>query len=748
VATLRRSASASSARLPPPSIAGLGAGQQLGVDADGVLRARLVLEQLGEDRALDCDLLVEVLGDVGVVADRDQHRRRGVAVLLPALEGGLPLAGQGLQSSLGLAHHGLRLGLAAARGPVLGRQRLVDGLPEAEILGDGLAGVVGHRHPRDLDDAALDGVHQAEVGDDPGQGGAFGVAAALDVEGGGRQIEHDVDAPGGVNGVQPADPDRGLLLGGLELGPLLGAHAVGPAVVVVGRGAIGVVRLVVDHQQVLLAAQVAQHAVGEGRGALLPALHHLALAAVVPHRQRVPVGDQHPPLPQIRQQRRRHEVEPLEIVPPRPRQPTAAPAPIPRRQHRPRLPSSSSSSALRLPHFRSLPRFPSLSAPAPSQPLLHRQIRRDDQDAVGEAPVLRVERLVDEAPGHQHGHDHRLAAAGGHLDGVAGERLGLAVQRRVQGDVDAQLAVAAHLHQPDDGLGGLELAEEEAALAVRAGPVRQQLAGDRGGAGVAGLAPGPHLLADLVDHAQLLELLVGEHGELALVGPRPRPEIVAGRPPPVLDARHAGRVVQPVALRLAVGGVEDGVVDGEGHSRGHAFPVGQGSIEAGGKGDGSRIAYVRGHADNARCHFQERGRQRIGPAGVEHGAAHAGWCGQQPSDGRRRNRRRPPGRILQEELTGRVAMTGEMDDSRLAAQQRVQQILTAHSPMLRQVKALAETPAAQRLVHTARLLVHAQARQVSRAGSQEEDGASGESGLRGCAGQGVRRSADDVDHAG
>jgi PAS domain S-box-containing protein len=37
-----------------------------------------------EDRALDRDLLVEVLGDVGVVADRDQHRRHGEVVLLPA----------------------------------------------------------------------------------------------------------------------------------------------------------------------------------------------------------------------------------------------------------------------------------------------------------------------------------------------------------------------------------------------------------------------------------------------------------------------------------------------------------------------------------------------------------------------------------------------------------------------------------------------------------------------------------------
>ncbi len=97
------------------------------------------------------------------------------------------------------------------------------------------------------------------------------------------------------------------------------------------------VRLVVDHQQVLLAAQVAQHAVGEGRGALLPALHHLALAAVIAQRQRLPVGDQHPPLAQGRQQVGRHKIEPLETVAPGPRQQRQLRLPR-RRHHRPPLP--------------------------------------------------------------------------------------------------------------------------------------------------------------------------------------------------------------------------------------------------------------------------------------------------------------------------------------------------------------------------------------------------------------------------
>src|SRR5437764_1309682 len=79
-----------------------------------------------------------------------------------------------------LAVEGLGLGLASPPRQALGRaDAVVDGLPELEILGVGPAGDVGDGQARDLDDAALDGVHQAEVADQPGEGPALGVAAAL-----------------------------------------------------------------------------------------------------------------------------------------------------------------------------------------------------------------------------------------------------------------------------------------------------------------------------------------------------------------------------------------------------------------------------------------------------------------------------------------------------------------------------------------------------------------------------------------
>ena len=100
-----------------------------------------------------------------------------------------PLAGDLLQGRLGLAVGDLGLRLAAAGSFSLGLQtvrrcccqsrKYLRVGPAGLVL---LAGGVHHRQPRDLDDAALDGVHQAEVADEPGEGLALGVAAALDVE--------------------------------------------------------------------------------------------------------------------------------------------------------------------------------------------------------------------------------------------------------------------------------------------------------------------------------------------------------------------------------------------------------------------------------------------------------------------------------------------------------------------------------------------------------------------------------------
>ena len=99
---------------------------------------------------------------------------------------------------------------------------------------------------------------------------------------------------------------------------------------------------------------------------------------------------------------------------------------------------------------------------------------RDHQEVGAEALVLRVGELVEGLPGDQHGHDHGLARAGGHLAGLARQA---AVEARVLGtDVVEGLRVGhpfGGFGQIDRRLGRLELAEEEAALAILGLPVRQ-----------------------------------------------------------------------------------------------------------------------------------------------------------------------------------------------------------------------------------------------------------------------------------
>ncbi len=118
-----------------------------------------------------------------------------------------------------------------------------------EVFGDKCAGIVVHRHTRNLDDARLDGVYQAEIRDDPGKRFALLVAAAFDVEGRRRKIGAEVDAPHSVDAIQPAHPDGRLLPLGDLLCRKLFSHLLWQR-----RRPIGVVGFIVDDQDVLLVA--------------------------------------------------------------------------------------------------------------------------------------------------------------------------------------------------------------------------------------------------------------------------------------------------------------------------------------------------------------------------------------------------------------------------------------------------------------------------------------------------------------
>ena len=179
------------------------------------------------------DVVEDQLGDVGVVADDDEDRRgdalgAGLGVLLPQAVILLVVAVEAVQRALQLDG---QLGLAAdGLGPaaLLG-QVLADAQPEVAV-GGLVAGhrVVGHGHARHLDDAALDGVDQREVGDHPGEERAFGVAGAAQEERRGREVVDHLDADLGLDRFEAGNPDAGLFLALLGFLALVAGRASRP----------------------------------------------------------------------------------------------------------------------------------------------------------------------------------------------------------------------------------------------------------------------------------------------------------------------------------------------------------------------------------------------------------------------------------------------------------------------------------------------------------------------------------------
>src|SRR5690606_2628297 len=108
--------------------------------------------------------------------------------------------------------------------------------------------VVGHGDAGQLDDAALDGVHEREVGHGPGEECTFGVARAAQEKGGGREVDYPVDAELAVDGFEPADPEAGGLVVFLRLLFLLTRKLALGAVV--RFLPVTVVGFVVQHQDV------------------------------------------------------------------------------------------------------------------------------------------------------------------------------------------------------------------------------------------------------------------------------------------------------------------------------------------------------------------------------------------------------------------------------------------------------------------------------------------------------------------
>ena len=368
------------------------------------------------------------LGDRGVLAHHDEHRRHADPGALPALELALIVAVERVQRGLQRVGQVEGAELGGARGGL--RQVLADMLPQVAVDDRiGLHEIVGHRHARQLDDAALDRVHQAEIGHDPREESSLRIARTAQEEGGRRQVVDRAHALRqlAVQRLDAVDPEpRGLLVLGGFLLVVAGQRAFGVAADLVP---IAMVRLVVDDVDAVIVEQLAagplQH-LGIGfrrleRLGIVPlqeAARDLGQGQRLAMLEGVVVGDDDLRAADLRQHFRRRDLARLVVV-----------VRLARQQH--------------------------------AKPILDRDAGSDDQEGAGE--ILRVlARGVDRLPGDQHGHDGRLAAARRHLQGEA-EKPGIGLLVGLGDLIQKALrrrTLRRDLGQPDDRLDGFDLAEE------------------------------------------------------------------------------------------------------------------------------------------------------------------------------------------------------------------------------------------------------------------------------------------------
>lgn len=153
------------------------------------------------------------------------------------------------------------------------------------------------------------------------------------------------------------------------------------------------------------------------------------------------------------------------------------------------------------------------------------------------------------------------------------------------------------LGEVDGGLECLDLAEEEAPFAAFPGPVLEQVAGDGRDADATALPPLREPLTDLVDELIRLDPLgrpLGRKLELRtlLLWRRDRDEVRA-------DAARLDRLVRDAVIaeaemprRLAVGGVQDGVLD-DGWRQIGPFPRGLSALDRNCGPIGKRVEVLR-----------------------------------------------------------------------------------------------------------------------------------------------------------
>ena len=364
-----------------------------------------------------------------------------------------------------------------------------DVLPKvAELRHLAVRDVVRHRHPRQLDDAAFDGVHQREVAHRPREQRPLGVAGPAQEEGGGGEVDDAPHAQRAGGGVEAGHPQPGRLAVLLRLlavvagqGAFLAAlppasrAAAGIGILVRGLLAVAVVRLVVQDQDVLHPHQLRHHPPehlpfafeGPDPGPRTPPFQQRPTALRQRHRLAPPegvvVGDDDPGPPEVAEHVRRDQLAAAVVA-----------VRVVRLQH--------------------------------PQPVADGQAGGDDEEPAPEAPAAGPAHRVDRLPGDDHRHHGGLAGPGRQLQGQPRQpRVGPGVGRFevVEERPLAPAPPRRDLREPDQRLDRLDLAEEgpDAAEAVVA-PVAQQAGRLRGDLPVARIRQRPppvHVAAQLVD---------------------------------------------------------------------------------------------------------------------------------------------------------------------------------------------------------------------------------------------------------
>ena len=441
------------------------------------------------------NVLVHQLRRRCVVANDDEARRHRNLGLFPEPECLLVVPVQRLEGGLEGNRQHQRIELARLS-PSLLRHVIPYVLPELPEHRHFVAGdVVRHRHPRQLDDSALDRIHEREVAHRPREECSLGVARTPEEEGRGGQVHHATHVEPARHRLQAGDPQpRSLRV----LFGFLPVVALQDFLVARSRLlAVAVVGLVVEDQDALHAHERGHHP-----------LEHLPLC-LPGLRIRPGLARQQRPVP-LRELRALSQPERVVV-----------------RDHDPGLvevPEHLARDQLTFPVVGV--RVVGLEHP---QPVADGDPGGHDQEPAREPRAVGMPHGVDRLPGDQHGHDHRLPGSRGHLQREARKT-------RIRGVTDLLKAPEkahdrlrttprGHLGEPDRGLGRLHLAEERADAAELVGPpVPKEPRGGRRHppvVRVGNVAPPVHMTADGVDLCGQVLLVVGRK-LLVFADPEPR----------------------------------------------------------------------------------------------------------------------------------------------------------------------------------------------------------------------------------